>query len=100
MSDTITLEESDVQETFFENGWTDGLPIVPPTPERVEAMLAAADVIDERILIGVIPARGKGITLEQAAVHAVMAGCRRSTSPLWWRRSRRCSMHPSTRTRR
>ena len=29
MSDTITLEESDVQETFFENGWTDGLPDRP-----------------------------------------------------------------------
>ena len=82
MSDTITLEESDVQETFFENGWTDGLPIVPPTPERVEAMLAAADVIDERILIGVIPARGKGITLEQAAVHAVMAGCKPEYFPV------------------
>jgi len=75
MTETITLEESDVQETFFANGWTDGLPVVPPTPERVEAMLAAVSAIDEQVLIGVIPARGKGITLEQAAVHAVMAGC-------------------------
>ena len=45
-------------------------------------MLAAADVIDERILIGVIPARGKGITLEQAAVHAVMAGCKPEYFPV------------------
>lgn len=36
MSETLTLEEADVQETFFANGWTDGLPVVPPTPGRVE----------------------------------------------------------------
>ena len=48
MTETLTLEEADVQETFFENGWTDGLPVVPPTPERVEAMLAASSVIDEQ----------------------------------------------------
>lgn len=41
MGDTLTLDESDVQEEFFDRGWTDGLPVVPPTPERVEAMLAA-----------------------------------------------------------
>ena len=39
-------------------------------------------MIDERILIGVIPARGKGITLEQAAVHAVMAGCKPEYFPV------------------
>lgn len=82
MTELLTLEESDAQEAFFENGWTDGLPIVPPTPERVEAMLATASVIDEKVLIGVIPARGKGITLEQAAVHAVMAGCRPEYFPV------------------
>ena len=82
MTETITLEESDVQETFFANGWTDGLPVVPPTPERVEAMLAAVSAIDEQVLIGVIPARGKGITLEQAAVHAVMAGCTHAYFPV------------------
>ena len=82
MSDTITLEESDVQETFFENGWTDGLPIVPPTPGARRGDARRRDVIDERILIGVIPARGKGITLEQAAVHAVMAGCKPEYFPV------------------
>lgn len=82
MTETLTLEEADVQETFFANGWTDGLPVVPPTPERVEAMLEVAGVTDAQILIGVIPARGKGITLEQAAVHAVMAGCKPDYFPV------------------
>ncbi len=74
-ADRVTLEESDVQEEFFRNGWTDGLPVVPPTPERVEAMLAVVGADDPSILIGVIPARGRGISLEKAAVNAVMAGC-------------------------
>ena len=35
MSARLELDEADVQEEFFARGWTDGLPIVPPTPERV-----------------------------------------------------------------
>lgn len=74
-ADRLTLEESDVQEEFFRNGWTDGLPVVPPTPARVEAMLETVGADDPSILIGVVPARGRGVTLEKAAVNAVMAGC-------------------------
>jgi len=74
MLDSLTIDEAAVQEEFFTRGWTDGLPIVPPTPERVEAMV---DVIegDPETLIGVIPARNRGVTIEQAATNAVMAGC-------------------------
>jgi hypothetical protein len=68
----IELEESDAQETFFANGWTDGLPIVPPTPERVGAML---NDLDADTMIGYLPARGRGVTIEKAAINAVMAGC-------------------------
>lgn len=75
MSETLILDEADVQETFFANGWTDGLPIVPPTPDRVDALLAVVGADNPGLLIGVIPARGRGITLEKAAVNAVMAGC-------------------------
>lgn len=81
-SDVLTIEEADVQETFFERGWTDGLPIVPPTPERVEAMLRAVGADDPDLLIGVIPSRGRGISLEKAAVNAVMAGCRPEFFPV------------------
>ena len=38
MATSLTLVESDIQEEFFARGWTDGLPIVPPTPERINAM--------------------------------------------------------------
>lgn len=75
MSALLELEESDVQEEFFERGWTDGLPIVPPTPERVDAMLAAGGVDDPETLIGFLAERGRGVTLGQAATNAVMAGC-------------------------
>ena len=75
VADTLELEEGEVQETFFANGWTDGLPVVPPTPERVEAMLEVVGADDPTVLIGFLPARERGVTLEKAAINAVMAGC-------------------------
>lgn len=74
-ADRLALDEGDAQEEFFRRGWTDGLPIVPPTPERVEAMLEVVDADDPSVLIGFLPARGRGVSLEKAAVNAVMAGC-------------------------
>jgi hypothetical protein len=81
-SETLLLEESDVQEEFFERGWTDGLPIVPPTPERVRAMLDLVSCDDPELLIGIIPARRRGISMEKAAVNAVMAGCKPDYFPV------------------
>src|SRR3954447_9042539 len=69
----MQVEEHDAQEVFFAHGWTDGLPIVPPTPERVEAMLGG---LDGATMIGYLPASGRCVTLEKAAINAVMAGCR------------------------
>jgi hypothetical protein len=82
VTETLTLEEQDVQEEFFARGWTDGLPVVPPTPERVGAMLAVAGADDPDVLIGYLPARGRGVTLEKAATNAVMAGCRPEYFPV------------------
>lgn len=82
MSELLELEESQVQEHFFEAGWTDGLPIVPPTPERVFDMLAGAAVADPDQLLGVVPQRGVSVTVEQAAINAVMAGCRPDYFPI------------------
>jgi hypothetical protein len=74
MAEVLTFEERSVQEEFFARGWTDGLPIVAPTPELVHAML---DVVggDPGVLIGYLAARDRGVTIEQAAINAVMAGC-------------------------
>jgi hypothetical protein len=70
---------SDDLEEMFERGWTDGLPVIPPTPERVEAMLDAAD---GGVSLGLIaPAMGE-VTLERVAACAVLAGCRPAYFPV------------------
>lgn len=75
MADLLEVELEDVQEHFFEEGWTDGLPIVPPTPDRVLDHLLAAGVTDPDEPLGSVPERGVSVTVEQAAINAVMAGC-------------------------
>ncbi|WP_421996645.1 hypothetical protein [Reyranella sp.] len=64
----------DVQELYHSNGWTDGLPIVPPTADAVQACLDWAMMPPDQ-LIGIEPVRGLSITAEKLAVNAVMAGC-------------------------
>jgi hypothetical protein len=63
-----------VQELYHSNGWTDGLPIVPPAKDMVVACLEWA-MTPARQLIGIEPVRGVAITAEKLAVNAVMAGC-------------------------
>jgi hypothetical protein len=63
-----------VQELYHANGWTDGLPIVPPTADAVQACLEWAMLPPDQ-LIGVEPVRGVPITAEKLAINAVMAGC-------------------------
>ncbi len=67
-------------EDYFERGWTDGLPIVPPTPEKVGAFLAAAG-LDAADILGEVPTREVVVTAEHAATNAVMAGCRPEYMP-------------------
>ena len=63
-----------VQELYHSNGWTDGLPIVPPTEEAVRACLDWAMMPPDQ-LVGVEPVRGLAVTAEKLAINAVMAGC-------------------------
>ena len=58
----------------FDQGWTDGLPVVPPQVDRVKAMLAADDRPPATV-IATHPATGLELSLHAAAVNAVMAGC-------------------------
>jgi len=74
MALTMELDENDVQDLFFAEGLTDGLPIVPPTPDRVAAMVEAGGIAADEV-IGAIPARNRTVTVELAAINAVMAGC-------------------------
>ena len=65
---------SDAIDICYENGWTDGLPVVPPTPEKVEAMLSAAK-LDPTHQLAFIENRQVKVTAEKVAINAVMAGC-------------------------
>ena len=66
-------------ELFMERGWTDGLPIVPPTPELVRRMVGD---YDPQEFIGYIPPKYGGATLEKLAINAVMAGCKPAYLPV------------------
>ena len=66
--------EEELREDYIARGWTDGLPIVPPTPDRVEAFLAVTGLAPDEVL-GAVPTREVVVTAEHAAINAVMAGC-------------------------
>ncbi len=68
-----------ILEAFVERGWCDGLPFVPPTEARVQAMLGGAD--PDRAL-GPMPPLWRQTRLETLAVNAVMAGCRPEYFPV------------------
>jgi len=71
----------EANELFHRNGWTDGLPIVPPTPELVEQCLEAA-LLEPDSILGVEPVRGLVVTAGKVAINAVMAGCRPENLPV------------------
>src|SRR5207253_1960451 len=71
----------DDQELFVERGWTDGLPVVPPTAEKVARMIAAARRPADDV-IGPIPPRWRKASIEKVAINAVMAGCRPEYFPV------------------
>jgi hypothetical protein len=71
-----TLDDlTDVMELLFESGWTDGLPVVPPTLRNVQRMLTGTTRRPDE-LIGHIPPKGGRATVEKIAINAVMAGCK------------------------
>ena len=71
----------EAMELCHARGWTDGLPVVPPTPERVEAMLAAARLEPDHE-IAYVAHRAVSVTAEKVAINAVMAGCRPEYLPV------------------
>jgi hypothetical protein len=72
-------DQADLFEYAFEQGWTDGLPVVPPTRQRVERMIGDRD--PSRVL-GEIPPRLGVATVEKVAINAVMAGCKPEYFPV------------------
>jgi hypothetical protein len=74
-SATSEVPAEDVQEYFLRQGWSDGLPVVPPTPERVEAFVSAVGRRPDDVLAR-IPEQAHEVTVEKLAINAVMAGAR------------------------
>lgn len=64
--------EEAITRLFYQRGWTDGLPIVPPTPARWDAMLGGRDPDED---LGLIEPRLGRATVGNVAANAVMAGC-------------------------
>jgi hypothetical protein len=87
--DTSTLQAERIEvgddlwaaQAFFEEkGWSDGLPIIPPTEERVARTLAAVKRAPQDV-IGAVPPRWAPATVEKIAINAVMAGCKPEYMP-------------------
>ena len=68
-------------EYCYQEGWTDGLPVIPPTEARVEAFLAYLGR-DRDEVVGGVPERRRSVTVEQVVANAVMAGCLPEYSPV------------------
>lgn len=68
-------------EAMFDRGWSDGLPLVPPSEERVLRMLSATSR-DPQEVIGLVPSDLAPATVEKIAINAVMAGCKPEYLPV------------------
>jgi hypothetical protein len=71
----------EANELFQRNGWTDGLPIVPPTEDLVRGFVDAAGLAPPDV-VGIEPVRRRRITAEKVAIAAVMAGCQPGYMPV------------------
>jgi len=74
-------EAEDEMEACYDRGWTDGLPVVPPTPARVLRMLQGTTRRPDEVL-GLVPPDLAPCTVEKVAVNAVMAGCKPEYLPI------------------
>jgi hypothetical protein len=78
---TLTFIGKDYESTrnsmeryFLQNGWSDGLPLVPPTPDALDAMLEGVDCPSDHV-VGVVEPGGVQATIKDIAINAIMAGC-------------------------
>ncbi|MCP3938204.1 MAG: hypothetical protein GY708_22885 [Actinomycetia bacterium] len=82
MSGPLDVDDPwDAIEACYEAGWTDGLPVVPPTEQLVDDMVSAGTWDADDVLLHE-PSRSIAVTAHKAAVNAVMAGCRPEYFPV------------------
>ena len=75
--DTTTVQWDSALEAIercYELGWTDGLPVVPPTEQRVKEFIERSGRPSDEV-VGALPERRREITVDKVAANAVMAGC-------------------------
>ncbi len=77
----LNFENVDDIEIGYDQGWSDGLPVVPPTAERVMRMLAGTRRQPDEI-IGIVPPDFAPCSIEKIAINAVLAGCRPEYLPV------------------
>ena len=75
------VSEIDAIEYAFDRGWSDGLPVVPPTRERIDRILAVNGIEPGRV-VGQVSERNRSISAELVAANAVMSGCADSLFPV------------------
>ena len=82
--DMVTLDDDSleaVNDYYYEQHWSDGKPIIPPTQARVEAMLSRTDLAAD-VVLGVMGPSWREASVHHVAVNAVMAGCRPEYFPV------------------
>src|SRR4029077_7391273 len=68
-------------DDLYSRGWTDGLPVIPPTQEYVEEMLRFNSLRPDQVIATLAPDNAAS-TVEKIAINAVMAGCRNEYLPV------------------
>src|ERR1700737_3184879 len=82
IADMLRLRKgTDLVEWYFAQGWTDGLPVVPPTPALVEAMVTALGGAPDLVECKIPPRHGS-LSREVLAINLVMAGCKPDYAPV------------------
>jgi hypothetical protein len=80
-ADDVRDDPAALIEAYYERGWTDGLPVVPPTEKSVRATLDAAGLRGDEVL-GEIAGRNTVVTADKVAINVVMAGARPEYAPV------------------
>ena len=84
LGETTTARWGDPLEAIegcYELGWTDGLPVIPPSAGKVAAFVAASGRAPDEV-IAHYPSRNRIATVEKVAINAVMAGCKPAYLPV------------------
>lgn len=81
--DAIVFKGSlaEVNHLFAENGWTDGLPIIPPTKQRVDEFLKFTDMDPDEVIAS-LPVAYRNVTVRKVAINGVMSGCPAEFMPI------------------